>query len=488
VTANRLFRGAAFAALALLALASCRQDSAGPLRVVAIGGPPVLVNPSRQPVSAASALLLQTVAQGLVHFNAAGEIEPALAQSWIVSDDGRRFTFRLRRTLWAGGEPVTARQVVERLQAAIARNSRNTLRPVLGSIEQIEAMTEQVLEIRLRAPRPNLLQLLAQPELAILSGNQGTGPYRVGGEVDGAIRLVPPPPDEDAVSSEAPAAEIMLRSASAPEAVARFAAGRADLVTGGTIGDYLYATAAGVEDEQIVLDPARGLFGLAIASRAELLQNAEFRGALSMAIDRQGMLARFNVPGVQPRMGMLPQGLSEVPQPALPEWAGEPLATRRERAAQIVTGLAEDDQPRLRVAMPAEPGYRIVFAHLRRDWRAIGVDAVAVPAGAEADLRLVDQVAPADLAPWFLRQFLCSVSPVCDQGADLFIEGARLSPTPEQRRTLLAAADRTLTGITAFIPLGPPPVRWSLRTARLNGFRPNAFARHVPTELIEASQ
>ena len=81
--------------------------------------PPRLANPNLQPLDPPSAFLTEALAQGLVRFDAAGEIEPALAQSWIVSDDGLRYTFRLRRTAWAGGEPVTAEQVAARLRAAL---------------------------------------------------------------------------------------------------------------------------------------------------------------------------------------------------------------------------------------------------------------------------------------------------------------------------------------------------------------------------------
>jgi peptide/nickel transport system substrate-binding protein len=482
VLTTRLLQLAA-TALALLALPGCEDSERGPLRVVAIGAPPAMVNPSSQPAGTASGLLLEAVAQGLVRFDAAGEIEPALAQSWIVSDDGRRYTFRLRRTLWARGDPVTARQIVERLRAAISRNSRNGLRPVLGAIEQIEAMTEQVLEIRLKAPRPNFLQLLAQPELAIVANGEGTGPYRMGGEVDGALRLVPPPVDEDAEVAEEVQPEILLRADPAPAAIARFVNGQADLVTGGTIGDVPLLAAARLPEGQTAFDPVRGLFGLTFLRSDGLLAQAPFRQALSMSLDREGMLARFVVPGLQPRVAILPPGLSEVPNPAVPDWAAAPLPTRREIAARIVADLADVERPRLRVALPPGPGYRIVFAHIRRDWRFIGVDAVAVAHGAEAELRLIDEVAPADLAPWYLRHFLCGVSAVCDQTADLFMQAARDAPLAADRHSLLAQAERMLGGMTAYIPIAPP-VRWSLRSGRLNGFRTNVFARHALTELI----
>src|SRR3712207_1299096 len=117
--------GAALAALALAG--ACREPASGPVAVSAIGGPPELTNPNLEPLDPPSALLIELVAQGLVRFDPAGQVEPALAQSWIVSDDGLRYTFRIARTNWANGRPVTAEQVAARLRAAIGRASRNPL-------------------------------------------------------------------------------------------------------------------------------------------------------------------------------------------------------------------------------------------------------------------------------------------------------------------------------------------------------------------------
>lgn len=487
MAANHPSRRTAALFAACLAIAGCQEPETGPLRLVVIGPQPQLVNPSRDALSPASAVLLDTVAQGLVRFDAAGEIEPALAQSWIVSDDGRRYTFRLRRTSWAGGERVTAKQVVQRLQAILARSSRNPLKPVLGAIDQIEAMTEQVLEIRLKASRPNFLPLLAQPEMTILAENGGSGPYRIVGEAEGALRLASPPPDEDEESPSAGPPEILLRSDTAPLAIARFAQGEADLVTGGTIGDVPALTAAALPADHTLFDPARGLFGLLVSRTEGPLADARFRHALAMAIDRDAILARFGVPTLQPRTSLLPAGLAEVPAPGTPDWAGVPLATRRAAAARIVAELVDVERPRLRIALSQQPGYRILFAHIRRDWRLVGVDAVAVAPNQEADLRLIDEVAPAELAPWYLRHFLCGVSAVCDDAADQLLEGARVTLNPAERQALLQQADRLLVAAAPFLPIGQP-VRWSLRSERLNGLRPNTYARHPATELIRQEE
>ncbi|MGZ8998954.1 MAG: ABC transporter substrate-binding protein, partial [Allosphingosinicella sp.] len=140
----------------------------------------------------------------------------------------------------------------------------------------------------------------------------------------------------------------------------------------------------------------------------------------------------------------------------------------------------------IRVAMPDGPGYRLLFAYLRRDWRAIGVTAERVAMNQRADLRLVDEVAPANLATWYLRHFACESNSVCDSAVDEMLAAARLAPNAAVRRDQLAKADRQVTDLSFYVPIASP-VRWSLVSQRLNGFRANAFARHPAGELIRAA-
>jgi peptide/nickel transport system substrate-binding protein len=462
-------------------LAACEDARTGPVAISAIGAPPRLLNPNLNPLDSPSAIMAEAVAQGLVRFDAAGEIEPALAQSWIVSDDGLRYTFRIRRGNWADGSRITADQVVERLRAAASRASRNPLKPVLGGIESITAMTDAVLEISLRGPRPNLLQLLAQPEMAIIGGARGgSGPYQLVGEGGGAARLAMPR-GEDGEPPPGPA--ILLRGERAAAAVARFAGGEADLVVGGTIGDLAVARAADQPNNRLIFDPVQGLFGLAVASREGPLGDPAVRRALSMAIDREGLAAAFNVQGMEARNSLVPAGMVELPRPLAPDWAAMAAAERQARARATIAALGLAEPPRLRVALPDGPGYRVLFAHLRRDWHMIGVEAVRVRPEAEAELRLIDAVAPAVLATWYLRHFTCDSARICDPEADRALTDARAARTMAERRLHLATADRILTGLTPYIPLSTP-VRWSLVSQRLTGFRPNPFARHAVGELI----
>lgn len=468
---------------ALLAIAGCGEQQTGPIRVSAIGGTPQLLNPNLRLLDPPSAFLTEAIAQGLVRFDAAGEIEPALAQSWIVSDDGLRYTFRIRRTSWPDGSPVTAQQVTTRLRAAVSRPSRNPLKPVLQAIDQATAMTDQVLELALIGPRPNLLQLLAQPEAAIILNAQGTGPYRLGEAQGDAIRLERPRTEDSEDDGDAARLQpdILLRGERSARAVARFAQGEAELVTGGTVGDLAFARAANLGGNRLVIDPTTGLFGLVFTSNNGALADANVRAALSMAVDRAGLVGELGVPGLQPRFAIVQAVAYELPRPAAPEWAASPMPMRRELAARTIAGLTAP--LRLRVAMPDGPGFRLVFAHLRRDWRLIGVEVERVGVAEPAELRLIDAVAPVMQATWYLRHFTCDASPVCSEEADLALERARAAPNPAERRIQLAAADQLLAAETPFIAIAAP-VRWSLVSPRLTGFRANPFARHPAGTLI----
>ena len=462
-------------------LAGCGQDESGPIAVGAIGGPPALVNPNLVPLDPPKALMAETAAQGLVRFEASGQIQPALAQRWIVSNDGLRYTFRLAPLRWSGGGGITAAQVAGRLRAAMRPTSRNRLKPLLGAIDEIEAMTDDVLEISLRAPRPRFLDLLAQPEMAIMHNGQGSGPFRGIEQADGSIMLTRLPPDDG--EDAPPVPKILLRGQRAALAVALFRSHHLDLVTGGTAGDLPIARAAVAAASTLRFDPVGGLFGLRFTSVAGPLADPHVRDALSMAIDRASLVAALDVPNLQPRESILPVGIQELPAPAQPAWQGLPLQQRRAAAARTIANLTGPKPLPLRVAVPRGPGYRLVFALLRSSWRTIGVEPQAVGPEAPADLRLIDEMAPVGMASWYLRSFACAASAVCSADADRAMDAARIAPSARERRESLASADAILRDTIAFIPL-TAPVRWSLVARRLTGFQPNVFAYHAPDGLI----
>lgn len=111
--------------------------------------------------------------------NNASSIEPRLATSWTVSDDGLTYTFNLRDgVLFSNGDPLTAEDVVF---------SINRLKGVRGSpsflaneIERVEAIDDLTVAITLNQVNPAFLVRLTNNAFAITNADQvrangGTG-------------------------------------------------------------------------------------------------------------------------------------------------------------------------------------------------------------------------------------------------------------------------------------------------------------------------
>lgn len=81
----------------------------------------------------ASGAVTNAFSDGLVEQNyITGEIEPALAESWTVSQDGRTWVFTLRdQLLWSDGRPVTIDDVVFSLDAIFTQGVDTSFRDLL---------------------------------------------------------------------------------------------------------------------------------------------------------------------------------------------------------------------------------------------------------------------------------------------------------------------------------------------------------------------
>lgn len=465
--------------LLALALAACggagqRKDDA-PVIVSAIGGAVRADDPSAGALATPARVLLGATAEGLVRFDAAGQIEPGLAERWIVIDDGRSFIFRLREAEWADGEPVTAEQVVRALRRAAAANSRNALAPFLAVIDEIVEMTPQVIEVRLKRPRPDLLQLFAQPELALVRAGGGSGPFRIA-RSDGRGMLLRPAPDPDAPDELGPAPEqtILLRGERAASALSRFKDGQSDLILGGSFADWPIVSAAGIAPANIRTDAALGLFGLAVARRDGFLAEPANRAAVAMAIDRKALTEAISSDWA-PIETLLPAQLDSAAAIAQPAWAPLAMEARRASAAATVAAWrrAHGTAPVLRIALPAGPGSTLVWAYFAEAMQAIGAEAVRVGSDDEAELRLIDAVAPYDSGRWFVA----TACAPCGEAATALVEAGRDAPDLPTRARRIAEADAALTADAAYIPIAQP-LRWSIVALRLRAWQGNSRAWH----------
>jgi oligopeptide transport system substrate-binding protein len=236
-------------------------------------------------------------------------------------------------------------------------------------------------------------------------------------------------------------------------------------------------------------DPAEGLFGLAIIPRSPFLKERTLREALSMAIDRNALANTLAIPRWTMMDRLLPSQLDSGVAPALPSWAGNnsseriSLATRRIAAWESARGAIAP----VRIALPDGRGMRIMFARLRSDFRRIGVPAVLVPLADEnADLRLIDEVAPNSSANWYLTRTGCDYNLSCSTAGDFALSEARAAPNLGQRSAAIARADGAYAVQAGYIPIAKP-LRWSLVSPVVTRYRDNGFAVHPFAELRVAA-
>jgi peptide/nickel transport system substrate-binding protein len=462
--------------------AACRKQPHGELKVVVIGGQPRLHDPALGPISTGDGVLMQNVAQGLVGFDAGGNIVPGLAERWNVSDDGVSYIFRIASAQWPDGRKINAQQVAKILNRYLSSRSKDSLRDYLGAIDDVVAMTDRVIEIRLVAPRPNLLPLLAQPEMAIVRGSYGTGPFSYAlAEKSGELNLAREigSADEETTRKD----EVRLSGATAAEAIAGFADGKSDLVLGGTFNDLPYARRVRLPRNSLRFDPASGLLGLAPARSGGGLDDPALRSVLSQALDRDAFVAALGIGNLAPRATLLQPGLDGLNPPAQPAWFAIPLANRiAGLRTEVDRMFGRGARPPIRVALPKGPGGELLLQLLMHDWGALGFTVEWAPNAASADFVLIDEVAPSSSPAWFVRRFRCGAVPVCDGDMNDLLDSARISQVSAQRYALIDQAARMIDNEQLFIPI-TAPVRWSLVGSRVQNFAGNRYARHTLTDL-----
>ena len=481
------------AALIALALAGCGLfGERGPVKIAAIGTLNTTATPLSGELSSANAALLDATSQGLVSYDGEGQIDTGLADRWTVTADGRSYIFRLREAKWTNGRKVTAENVAKILRDYLAPASRHVLKDDFPEIETIKAMTDAVIEIRLSVPQPAILELLAQPSMAIVNRGMSWGPMRAR-KIGRAVLLspVPDPLAEDSEAAEAaandPAASIELVGTSPEGALARFKNGYADGVIGGRFSTLPYFVASNIGRSRLVVDPVPGLFGLSFVRAEGFLATDVNRGALVRAVRRERLIEAFGLTEWQSQVTLRPALYARDggPVPLVPAWAEFDEASRLAQAKRVVDAwraAGREIEP-LRIAVPDTPGGRILFAYVAADFKAIGVPSRRVAMASTADLRLIDEVAPNDDPIWALRRLSCRRDTLCNREAQDLIALATANIDTGQRRQQIGEAEAVLVRYAPFIPIATP-LRWSVASQRLTGLRANGRAQHPLNHLI----
>lgn len=172
------------AALALMAGAATAQDS------ITLGM--VLEPPNLDPTGGAAAAIDEVtyanLFESLTRFGPDGTIQPGLAESWDVEDEGRTYIFHLHQGVtFHDGADFTAEDVVFSLDRARAEDSTNAQKVLFEGIETVEAVDPQTVRITLDGPDGNFPFKMAWGDAAMVDQASvadiatkpvGTGPFK----------------------------------------------------------------------------------------------------------------------------------------------------------------------------------------------------------------------------------------------------------------------------------------------------------------------
>jgi len=172
-----------FTAASTVAAQAQRTDA-----VIGLQLEPPHLDPTSAAAGAIDQVLYANVFEGLTRFGPDGSVQPGLAASWTISDDGLSYTFQLRQGVtFHDGTDFEASDVVFSLDRARAEDSTNAQKALFAGIEGVEALGDTSVRIDLAAPQGNFLFNLAWGDAVMVAPesiedikNQpiGTGAFR----------------------------------------------------------------------------------------------------------------------------------------------------------------------------------------------------------------------------------------------------------------------------------------------------------------------
>ncbi|MBQ8498366.1 peptide ABC transporter substrate-binding protein [Chlamydia sp.] len=112
--------------------------------------------------------LIHHLYEGLVQETPSGEVFPALAESFFLSEDKTIYTFNLKKASWSNGDPITAHDFVRSWQDVLQHRVTSVysfaFQPInFDKNSGFFAKDDHTLVINLHAPTPHFLKLLTLP-------------------------------------------------------------------------------------------------------------------------------------------------------------------------------------------------------------------------------------------------------------------------------------------------------------------------------------
>ncbi|HMM27989.1 MAG TPA: ABC transporter substrate-binding protein [Aggregatilineaceae bacterium] len=441
------------------------------------------------------------------------QIEPALAESWDISEDGLEYTFHLRQGVkWHDGEPFTAEDVLFTYEAVLLEENAIDWRTNLMQGDQpmqFEVVDDYTFKVKLSEADATVLTALAipiVPKHAFTSVEMLDAPYNTNPVATGPFKFVEWNTGENVVLE---ANQDYWRGAPCIDRlVVRFIEGAANQANALLAGELDYARVDGADltpfennpDFVLATAPRDLMRYVGFNVRSPKVSDPAVRRALAVALDRQAIIDAA-AGGYGTLADSVFTSAAFMYEPGRNEqYPYDPALAQQMLADAGWTdtdgdGIVDKDGEKmsLRVVYLGTWSLMQAIAPLVYDnWRSVGVDVMLEPLDeAKSYEEIYDNVSeekPYDvmLGGWGLfgpepdhyRNYL--VSPTGFFAYDneevqaMFEEGRRISD-PEARYELYAEVDRLLWEDLPMIPLYQAVGAWVYRSdlnidaAELNG-------------------
>jgi peptide/nickel transport system substrate-binding protein len=444
----------------LVALVTGRAEAYDPRRlVIGMALEPPHLDPTAGAAAAIDEVVYANLFEGLVRIDERGRVQPSLATSWEIGDDGLVYTFHLRQgVLFHDGTTFESSDVAFSLDRARGPDSTNAQKGFFAAIATVETPDPSTVRIRLSRPDGQLLFNLGSGDAVIVApesagGNKsrpvGTGPFRfqrwVSGESIALERVVPGDGIDEVVFKiiPDPAAQVAALLAedvdafpnfSAPESLAAFA------------GDSRFVVVPGTTEGETIL---------AINNARPPFDDVRVRRAICHAIDRQAI-----IDGAMSGYGVAIGSHFAPHHPAYVDLTGvcshDP---GKAKALLAEAGLAGGFEATLKLPPPAyaRRGGEIVAAELAAVGLRVRIEAVewaqwleTVFTNRDYDLTIVSHTEPLDIGIYARDDYYFGYH---DEGFEALVAELDASVDPARRNDLYGEAQRKIAedAVNAFL-------------------------------------
>lgn len=170
------------------ALCGCKGGKSEELSTLVVGIPQDLedsLDPHKA-VAAGTKEILFNVFEGLLKPDCEGNLIPAVAENYSISDDGLKYTFTIRSGIkFHNGNPVTAEDVQYSIEKSAGMTGETSLISAFSNIESVDIEDDSTVSITLKTPDIDFPAYVANTNACIIPKDNtsadtnpiGTGPY-----------------------------------------------------------------------------------------------------------------------------------------------------------------------------------------------------------------------------------------------------------------------------------------------------------------------